>query len=134
MPDWIRRNMTSEGGGVQMKDQYITVTGINHYYGVMPFRIGMKVKCVKEPKNPYDSEAIRCEVKHLGKVGYVANSTYTVITGTKSAGRIRHKVKKKFKAEVMFVGRHGVICKVTEGFKGKNTMILTDEESGNDIL
>ena len=39
----------------------------------MPFRIGMKVKCIKEPKNPYDSEAIRCEVKHLGKVGYMEN-------------------------------------------------------------
>ena len=69
--------MTSEEGDAQMKEQYITITGINHYYGVMPFRIGMKVKCIKEPKNPYDSEAIRCEVKHLGKVGYVANSAYT---------------------------------------------------------
>ena len=130
----VESKMSPEGGDVQVKEQYITITGINHYYGVMPFRIGMKVKCVKEPKNPYDSEAIRCEVKHLGKVGYVANSTYTVITGTKSAGRIRHKVKKKFKAEVLFVSRHGVICKVTEGFKGKITMIPTDEESGNDIL
>ena len=73
-------------------------------------------------------------MKHLGKVGYVANSAYTVITGTKSAGRIRHKVKKKFKAEVLFVSRHGVICRVTEEFKGKITMIPTDEESGNDIL
>ena len=41
---------------------------------------------------------------------------------------------KKFKAEVLFVSRHGVICRVTEGFKSKNTMIFTDEESGNDIL
>ena len=127
----IRKRMTSEEGDVRMKEQYITITGINHYYGVMPFRIGMKVKCIKEPKNPYDSEAIRCEVKHLGKVGYVANSTYTVITGTKSAGRIRHKVKKKFKAEVMFVSRHGVICRVTDGMKRSNKVSgqLDDENS-----
>lgn len=100
-----------------MKEQYITITGINHYYGVRPFRIGARVTCVKEPKNLHDSEAIRCERKNLGKVGYVANSTHTVITGTKSAGRIRHKVKKKFQAEVLFVSKCGVICKVTDGFK-----------------
>ena len=130
MPDWTQRSMISEEGVVQMKEQYITITGINHYYGVMPFRIGMKVKCIKEPKNPYDSEAIRCEVKHLGKVGYVANSTYTVITGTKSAGRIRHKVKKKFKAEVLFISRHGVICKVTEGIKDNGIMGNIIQDNG----
>ena len=57
-----------------------------------------------------------------------------MITGTKSAGRIRHKVKKKFKAEVPFVSRHGVICRVTEGFKGKNPMEIMDEKNENDIL
>ena len=77
-----------------MKEQYITITGIKHYYGIIPFEIGRKITCVKEPDNYYDQEAIRCQVKHIGTVGYVANSTYTVAVGTKSAGRIAHKVKK----------------------------------------
>ena len=69
--------------------------------------------------NYYDQEAIRCQVKHIGTVGYVANSTYTVAVGTKSAGRIAHKVKKKFKVQVMFVAGNYVICKVVDGLKEK---------------
>lgn len=104
-----------------MKEQYISVVGIRHYYGAAPFRIGKKVKCVKEPENPFDSEAIRVQLKHIGKIGYVANSPYTVAAGTKSAGAIAHKVKKKFTAEVMFITRSQVICRVTDGFKTKKT-------------
>ena len=102
-----------------MKEQYITITGIKHYYGIIPFEIGRKITCVKEPDNYYDQEAIRCQVKHIGTVGYVANSTYTVAVGTKSAGRIAHKVKKKFKVQVMFVAGNYVICKVVDGLKEK---------------
>ena len=90
-----------------MKEQYITITGIKHYYGIIPFEIGRKVTCVKEPDNYYDQEAIRCQVKHIGTVGYVANSTYTVA------------VKKKFKVQVMFVAGNYVICKVVDGLKEK---------------
>lgn len=74
---------------------------------------------MKEPDNYYDQEAIRCQVKHIGTVGYVVNSTYTVAVGTKSAGRIAHKVKKKFKVQVMFVAGNYVICKVVDGLKEK---------------
>ena len=69
-----------------MKEQYVTITGFKYYYGVTPFKIGKKIKCVKEPDNPYDGEAIRAVMKHIGTVGYVANSPYTVAGGTKSAG------------------------------------------------
>lgn len=100
-----------------MKDLYITVTGMNHYFGLAPFYIGKKIRCVKEPKNPFDSEAIRCELKDLGRVGYVANSVCTVITGTKSAGSIGHRVRKHFTAEVMFISKSGIICRVTDGFR-----------------
>ena len=111
-----------------MTEQYITITGIKHYYGIIPFEIGRKITCVKEPDNYYDQEAIRCQVKHIGTVGYVANSTYTVAVGTKSAGRIAHKVKKKFKVQVMFVAGNYVICKVVDGLKekkGESSGILT---------
>ncbi|MCI5559013.1 MAG: hypothetical protein MR391_07790, partial [Dorea formicigenerans] len=43
----------------------------------------------------------------------------TVAVGTKSAGRIAHKVKKKFKVQVMFVAGNYVICKVVDGLKEK---------------
>ena len=71
-----------------MKEQFITITGMAHYFEMTPFSVGKKINCVKEPGNPFDEEAIRCELKHIGKVGYVANSPYTVVTGTKSAGGI----------------------------------------------
>jgi len=56
-----------------MKDQFITITGMGHYYGLAPFKVGRKVKCVKEPGNVFDSEAISCHLKSVGIVGYVAN-------------------------------------------------------------
>jgi hypothetical protein len=116
-----------------MKEQYITITGMSHYYGHKPFKVGRKIKCVKEPKNPYDSEAIKCKVKHVGVVGYVANSSYTVATGTKSAGGISHKVKKKFTVEVKFVTAHSVICKVIGGLKEKYKTKIASEQKDNEI-
>ncbi|MGN1318029.1 MAG: HIRAN domain-containing protein [Lachnospirales bacterium] len=95
-----------------MKDMYITITGFNHYFGAGVFKIGSKVKCIKEPKNAYDKDAIKVKIKNLGKVGYVANSTYTVAKGTLSAGRIYDKVGKKFKAKIMFITQSKIICKV----------------------
>ena len=57
-----------------MKDTYVTITGFWHYYGVKPFRIGKVLKCVKEPSNPYDEDAIKVVMKEIGTVGYIANS------------------------------------------------------------
>ncbi len=51
-----------------MKNIYFTITGMNHYYGKDFLKPGMKVKLIKEPDNPYDKEAIRVEVKGLGKI------------------------------------------------------------------
>lgn len=112
-----------------MKEKYITIVGFNHYYGVVAFKIGKKIKCVKEPNNPYDGEAIKATMKQIGTVGYVANSPYTVATGTKSAGGIAHKVKKKFTVEVMFITSSKVICKVVDGFKEKKGLELSEKEA-----
>lgn len=106
-----------------MKEQYITIVGFNHYYGARPFKVGKRIKCVKEPGNIYDGEAIRAVVKGIGTVGYVANSPYTVATGTKSAGGIAHKVKKKFQVEVMFITSSKVICKVVDGLNKKDEKV-----------
>ena len=100
-----------------MQERYITITGFTHYYGKKPFKIGKKLKCVKEPDNDYDGEAIKVVLKHVGTVGYVANSVYTVAQGTSSAGAIGHYVQNKFWVEVMFITSSKVICKVVDGFR-----------------
>ena len=102
-----------------MKELFFTVTGLKHYYGMTPFRPGKKIRCTKEPENPHDSEAIRCHKKHIGTIGYVANSVYTVIPGTRSAGSLGGHVKQKFTAEVLFLTEKGAICRVCEGQKEK---------------
>lgn len=115
-----------------MKGKYITIVGLNYYYGVKPFNIGKKIKCYKEPDNPYDSEAIVVKMKGIGKVGYVANSTYTKINGTSSAGCILGKVKKKFVAEVMFITSSKVICKIVDGFKENEKKTKIEKEEINE--
>ena len=102
-----------------MKDVYVTLTGFNHYYGFKPFAIGRRIRCVKEPYNLYDGEAIRAEMDHIGTVAYVANSPNTVTLGTSSAGFVGHLVKKKFMVEVMFMTNTKIICKIVDGRKDK---------------
>ena len=91
---------------------YITLTGLNHYFGIAPFAVGQKVRLVKEPENLFDHEAIRAELPGLGKVGYVANSTHTVQGECFSAGRIYDKIEDTVIAKVKYVLGNAVICKV----------------------
>ncbi len=100
-----------------MKEVYVTLTGFYNYYGSKPFAIGRRIRCVKEPQNPYDTEAIRAEMKYIGTVAYVANSINTVAMGTSSAGAVGHLVKSMFTVEVKFMTSTQIICKVIDGFK-----------------
>lgn len=95
-----------------MKDVYFTITGLNHYYGSDFLKNGMKVKLIKEPDNQYDKEAIRVELKGLGKIGYVANSTYTVMGDSMSAGRMYDLMKKKAKGKVVLITPRGILCEL----------------------
>lgn len=97
-----------------MKEMYFTIAGCNHYYGSDFMEKGMKVKLVKEPDNEYDNEAIQVKIKGLGKVGYVANSPYTVKGESMSAGRLYDKIGGKAKGKIVFVTDGGVICKVSK--------------------
>lgn len=60
----------------------------------------------------FDKEAIVVKVEGLGKIGYVANSTYTVIGESKSAGRIYDKIGNIARAKVVLVTENGSICKI----------------------
>jgi hypothetical protein len=95
-----------------MKAVYFTITGMNHYFGSDFMKKGMKVKLVKEPDNEHDKEAIRVELKGLGKIGYVANSPYTVIGDSMSAGRMYDLMKKKASGKVVLITANGIICRL----------------------
>jgi hypothetical protein len=97
-----------------MKNVYFTITGMNHYFGSDFMKKGMKVRLIKEPDNEYDKEAIRVELKGLGKIGYVANSPYTVIGESRSAGRMYELMKKKAKGKVVMITQKGIICRLKE--------------------
>ena len=97
-----------------MKDIYITITGLEYRYGSDFLKEGLTVKLVKEPDNQFDKEAIKVELKPFGTIGYVANSTKTVIGECYSAGRIYDKIKDYVKAEICYVSPRGVVAKVVD--------------------
>ena len=70
----------------------------------------MKVKLVKEPDNEYDKEAIKVEMPGIGHIGYVANSPYTVVGESYSAGRLYDKIGDTAKGTVLYVLPKGVLC------------------------
>ena len=93
---------------------FITLTGTKHYFGNDFLEKGMKIRLEKEPDNEYDKEAIKVIYEGLGKIGYVANSSYTVLGDSMSAGRIYDKIGKKAKAKVVLVTEHGTICSISK--------------------
>ena len=93
---------------------YFTITGVNHYYGNDFFEKDMKVRLVKDPDNDYDKEAIRVEADGLGLVGYVANTPYTVLGESCSAGRLYDKISDEAEGTVLYVLNNGVLCTVEE--------------------
>lgn len=95
-----------------MSEIYITITGQNHYLGMKPYKVGRRVRLVKDTDNGYDSEAIRVELPYIDTIGYVANSTHTVYDGTQSAGRIYDRIGDVACAEVMFITHSAVIARV----------------------
>lgn len=96
-----------------MKKIYFTIAGTNFYYGKDFFEKDMKVKLVKEPDNPYDKEAILVKVDGLGDVGHVANSPYTVIGESYSAGRLYDKIGDTAEGTVLYNVEGGVLCTIS---------------------
>ncbi len=103
-----------------MSEIYFTISGTNHHHGQEFIEPGMKVKLVKEPDNEADSEAIKVELQGLGIIGYVANSPYTVLGESWSAGRIYDKIGDEAEGTVLYVLPKGVLC-----------VLLLDEKKDN---
>ena len=95
-----------------MASAYITVTGLNHYFGSDFLEPKMTLRLIKEPDNKYDREAIRVEMDGLGKIGYVANSPQTVQGESFSAGRLYDRIGDTAEATVRLVLPQGMLCKV----------------------
>ena len=91
---------------------YITIQTFNNLHGSKPLVLDGIVKLVKEPTNKYDTEAIACEMRHFGKIGYLSNSTNTVITGTMSSGRLYDKITDEYFAKIKFITGTTAIAKV----------------------
>ena len=100
-----------------MRDMFFTIAGTKNYYGCDYLEPGMKVKLVKEPDNEYDKEAIRVELRGLGKIGYVDNSPYTVIGESMSACRLYDHIKDETEAEVLYVTFRGAVCELKSASK-----------------
>ena len=106
-----------------MSKIYFTLTGTNHYFGkdfLKKERRSAQKKNqtvygrLRGKDNEYDKEAIKVIYEGLGKIGYVANSSYTVLGDSMSAGRIYDKIGKKVKAKVVLVTEHGTICSISK--------------------
>ncbi|MBD3110114.1 HIRAN domain-containing protein [Bacillus sp. AGMB 02131] len=95
-----------------MADFYISVVGVNHYFGSDIFKVGQKLMLKKDLENKYDDEAIQVELGTIGKVGYVANSYQTVAKGTRSAGRIYDTFDTVCKGQVAFIVKDTIIVKL----------------------
>jgi hypothetical protein len=102
-----------------MKKIFFTITGIKHFYGKSLFEPEMTVRLVKEPDNKYDREAIKAEMEGLGRIGYVANSPYTVKGESYSAGRPYDKIGDEAEGIVKYVFSDGIICYVNESVTSK---------------
>ncbi len=95
-----------------MKKIYFTITGTKHHHGKEFLEPDMKVQLIKEPDNEYDGEAIRVELKGVSKIGYVANSPYTTIGESYSAGRLYDKIGQRATGTIVYVLPTGVLCTV----------------------
>lgn len=96
--------------GIIHKNYFLTITGLNHYYGMKPIEIGRILTLVKDKNNEHDEEAIAVLLPYIGIIGYVANSPNTVVKGTYSAGRIYDLFQEEAYAQVLFATKDSVIC------------------------
>ena len=91
---------------------FITIIAFNKFHGSKPLKLNGIVKLVKEPDNKYDAEAIACEMRYFGRIGYVANSVNSVIKGCMSSGRVYDKIEDEYFARIKFISDHNAIAKV----------------------
>lgn len=102
-----------------MEKLFITIAGLNFYFGLDFIEKGMVFSLKKDPENEYDKEAIKVEAEGLGTIGHVANSARTVLGESHSAGYIYDKVNDDTRVRVLYVleDRNAVICEVINQYE-----------------
>ncbi len=81
-------------------DTLINISG-GYYYNFTPIN-GQIVDLIREPENEHDSDAIAVYLDKE-KIGYVANSEYTLMEKVKSASKLKNIISDNTKAEILFV-------------------------------
>lgn len=94
------------------KEIFITINAFSMFHGAKPFKTNAIIKLTKDTDNTYDDEAIACEMRYFGQVGFVANSVNTVIKGCMSGGRIYDKIEDGYFAKVKFLTKNEAIAKI----------------------
>ncbi len=92
---------------------FFTITGTRYFHGKDFIEKDMQVHLIKDPENEYDSEAIRVELEGLGQIGHVANSPYTVIGESYSAGRLYDKIGDTAIGTVLYNVEAGILCSIS---------------------
>ena len=97
-------------------DLYNGFNGLRHRINWTYFTVldGLAHPLYSEKDNEYDKEAISVNLPGLGKIGYVANSPYTVLGESYSAGRLYDKISEEASGKVKFKLDKGVICELIE--------------------
>ncbi len=113
---------------MEFNDIFITITGYKFYSGIKPFKVGAKLKIIKEPDNIHDPEAIAVYDPVLDKVGFVSNSVHTTVKGTMSAGRLHTKIPDECAAIVSFIADGSVIARVIADKKLKVKVDISFED------
>lgn len=103
-----------------MKNIYFTITGTKYFYGHAFLKKGMMVSLCKEPDNEHDKEAILVKVEGLGDIGHVANSPYTTLGESYSAGRLYDKIGNTAYGTVLYILPQGVVCVLDPEFRNRN--------------
>ena len=102
-----------------MEKLFITIAGLNFFFGLDFIEKDMIFSLKKDPENEYDKEAIKVEAEGLGTIGHVANSARTVLGESHSAGYIYNKVNDETKVKVLYVlaDRNAVICEIINQYE-----------------
>ena len=107
MEKTIRKNIKRTE---EQRKVFFTITGTRYFHGKDFIEKDMQVHLIKDPENEYDSEAIKVELEGLGQIGHVANSPYTVIGDSYSAGRLYDKIGDTAVGTVLYNVKSGILC------------------------
>lgn len=108
---------------------FIALTGTKHYYGTDFLKPGQIVHLIKDQDNPNDHEAIKVDMIPIGKIGYVANSTYTVPKGCRSAGRIYDTFHQHICGIIRFVVKDVAIVEIASDIEEVYIIKTTENAS-----